>query len=85
MTYLSIIGGATGIQYFMAGTFLPEYNQGVHYEPTGRMWAECRQLALEIAEITPSILSQDEKPLIDILTEDIYASGWQEKVTSKKN
>ena len=51
MTYLSVIGGATGIQHFVLGAFISEFNQGIHWEPKSHMWAEARQVALEMYSI----------------------------------
>jgi len=78
MTYLSFILGATGIQYFTLGAFLPDYNQGIHWEPKDHMWAEARKVALEIAQITPALYSLDIPPTLEILTNGIYARALQE-------
>ncbi len=55
MTYQAIVNGARGIQYFV--------RHGMNSFPKSTSaWNECGRMALEIAEITPWILS-DEKPL----------------------
>ena len=55
MTWQSVINGATGIQYFI--------RWGFNYFPKSTAsWAECGRMSLEIAELTPWILS-DEEPL----------------------
>lgn len=55
MTWQSIINGATGIQYFV--------RQGLDYFPkSAAMWGECGRMAVEVAELTPWLLS-DEDPL----------------------
>ena len=55
MTWQSVINGATGIQYFV--------RQGLNYFPkSAAAWGECGRMALEIAELTPWLLS-DETPL----------------------
>lgn len=55
MTWQSIINGATGIQYFV--------RQGPNYFPKSpSTWAECGRMAMEVAELTPWLLS-DEEPL----------------------
>jgi hypothetical protein len=55
MTWQSIIRGATGIQYFV--------HQGLNYFPKSTStWSECGRIALEVAELTPWLLS-DEVPL----------------------
>ena len=53
MTWQSVIGGATGIQYFV--------RQGLNYFPKSvAAWNECGRMAMEIAEITPWLLSDEE-------------------------
>ena len=55
MTWQSVIRGATGIQYFI--------RWGFNYFPkSAATWAECGRMSLEIAELTPWLLS-DEEPL----------------------
>ncbi len=55
MTWQSIINGATGIQYFV--------RQGLNYFPKSvATWSECGRMAMEVAELTPWLLS-DEVPL----------------------
>ncbi len=55
MTYQAIVNGARGIQYFV--------RHGLNSFPKSTStWNECGRMALEIAEITPWLLS-DEKPL----------------------
>jgi len=53
MTWQSIINGATGIQYFV--------RQGLSYFPkSAATWAECGRMAVEVAELTPWLLSDEE-------------------------
>lgn len=53
MTWQSIINGATGIQYFV--------RQGLNYFPKSpATWSECGRMAVEIAELTPWLLSDEE-------------------------
>jgi hypothetical protein len=55
MTWQSIINGATGIQYFV--------RQGPNAFPKSvATWSECGRIAVEVAELTPWLLS-DEEPL----------------------
>lgn len=55
MTYQSIINGARGIQYFV--------RQGLNlYPKSTATWNECGRMAVEIAELTPWLLS-DEEPI----------------------
>lgn len=53
MTWQSIINGATGIQYFV--------RQGLNYFPkSSATWGECGRMAVEVAELTPWLLSDEE-------------------------
>jgi hypothetical protein len=53
MTWQSIIEGATGIQYFV--------RQGLNYFPkSSATWSECGRMAMEVAELTPWLLSDEE-------------------------
>jgi hypothetical protein len=53
MTYQSIVKGATGIQYFV--------RQGLNLFPKSTsLWAECGRMSMEIAEMTPWLLSDEE-------------------------
>lgn len=53
MTYQSIINGARGIQFFV--------RQGLNLFPKSTAtWGECGRMALEIAELTPWLLSDEE-------------------------
>lgn len=53
MTWQSITNGATGIQYFV--------RQGLNYFPkSAAMWGECGRMAVEVAEITPWLFSDEE-------------------------
>lgn len=55
MTYQAVVEGASGIQFFI--------RHGLNSFPKSTaMWNECGRMALEIAEITPWLLS-DEKPV----------------------
>jgi hypothetical protein len=52
MTYQSIISGARGIQYFV--------RQGLNLFPkSAATWSECGKMAVEIAEMTPWLLSDE--------------------------
>lgn len=53
MTWQAIINGATGIQYFV--------RQGLNYFPKSTAtWGECGRMAVEVAELTPWLLSDEE-------------------------
>jgi len=63
MTYLAIVHGATGIQYFIRR---PPHNNPF----VDGMWAECRKIAAEIRELTPVLLSHEPPPEVGLVTED---------------
>ena len=53
MTYQSVVNGAAGIQYFV--------RQGLNLFPkSAGTWAECGMMAVEMAEMTPWLLSDEE-------------------------
>ncbi len=68
MTWQSIIKGATGIQYFV--------RQGANYFPKSTAtWSECGKIAMEVAELTPWLLS-DEVPIwVQSSSNDILVSS----------
>lgn len=57
MTYLALIHGATGIENFVRRPPLGNPNSLV-------LWNECRNLAMEISQLAPAILSGDPAPKI---------------------
>ena len=64
MTYHSIINGATGIQYFV--------RQGLNLFPKSPVvWAECSAMAIEIAELTPWLLSDEPAPEVACYSDDV--------------
>lgn len=73
MTYLSVIGGATGIQHFVLGALLGEYNQGIHWEPKSHMWAEARAVAVELQQLAPALLSLDSAPPFTLVSQELEA------------
>jgi hypothetical protein len=84
MTWQSVISGATGIQYFI--------RWGFNYFPkSAAAWAECGRISLEIAELTPWLLS-DEDPLPVssgspniIVTSKLYKGKLAIMAVNKKN
>jgi len=57
MTYLAIINGSKGIQYFI--------RHGMNSFPKSTVaWNECSKIALEIAELTPALFSTENTPVI---------------------
>jgi len=69
MTYMAVINGATGIQYFIrsASCNLPR---------SRATWNECAALSLEMAELTPDILSPYQAPDVSTDQTGIHAKAW---------
>ena len=64
MTYQSIINGATGIQFFI--------RHGLNVFPKSTTtWAECGKMAVEIQELTPWLLSNEQTIPVTCPTADI--------------
>ncbi len=55
MTYLALIGGATGVMYFLEG--MPA---------SDRLWGECRQLSLEMLALTSAVTSDVSMTRVDV-------------------
>jgi hypothetical protein len=68
MTWQSVVNGATGIQYFV--------RQGPNYFPKSvAAWSECSRMAMEIAEISPWLLSDDEPLKVESSSKNVIASS----------
>ncbi len=68
MTYQAIINGARGIQYFI--------RQGLNLFPKSTSaWDECGRMALEIAELAPWLLSDEETIPVRTGTRNIIVSS----------
>ncbi|HPF04080.1 MAG TPA: hypothetical protein PLV06_04450 [Bacteroidales bacterium] len=68
MTYQSIIRGARGIQYFV--------RQGLNLFPKSTSaWAECGKMAVEIAELTPWLLSDEAAISVKTSSPNIMAAS----------
>lgn len=68
MTYQSVINGATGIQYFV--------RHGLNSFPKSvSTWSECGRMALEIAEITPWLLSDEEANPAESFSKNIVVTS----------
>jgi hypothetical protein len=68
MTWQSVIRGATGIQYFV--------RQGQNYFPkSAAAWSECGRMAMEIAELTPWLLSDEETLPVESSSNNIIVSS----------
>ena len=70
MTFLGIVEGATGIQYFI--------RHGLSRFPKSPiMWAACSRAALEVAALTPVLLSGEARPTVESSSETIRAAAWR--------
>jgi hypothetical protein len=68
MTWQSVIRGATGIQYFV--------RQGQNYFPKSvAAWSECGRMAMEVAELTPWLLSDEETLPVESSSKNIIVSS----------
>jgi hypothetical protein len=68
MTWQSIINGATGIQYFV--------RHGPNYFPKSpTVWAECGSIAMEVAELTPWLLSDEETYPVESSSDNIMVTS----------
>jgi hypothetical protein len=68
MTWQAIINGATGIQYFV--------RQGLNYFPKSTAaWGECGRMAVEVAELTPWLLSDEETLPVRSTSKNILVSS----------
>lgn len=68
MTWQSIIKGACGIQYFI--------RQGPNYFPKSTAtWSECGRMAIEVAELTPWLLSDEEPLKVQSYSPDILVAS----------
>jgi hypothetical protein len=68
MTWQSIIKGASGIQYFV--------RQGLNYFPkSAATWSECGRMAMEVAELTPWLLSDEETLPVESYSNNIIVSS----------
>jgi hypothetical protein len=68
MTWQSLINGATGIQYFV--------RQGLNYFPKSvAAWNECGRMAMEVAEITPWLLSDEETFPVEASSKNILVTS----------
>lgn len=68
MTWQCIIKGATGIQYFV--------RQGLNYFPkSAATWGECGRMAMEVAELTPWLLSDEQTLQVESYSQNIIVSS----------
>lgn len=68
MTWQSIIKGATGIQYFV--------RQGLNFFPkSAATWGECGRIAMEVAELTPWLLSDEETMQVQSYSNNVIVTS----------
>jgi hypothetical protein len=68
MTYQAIIRGATGIQYFV--------RQGPNYFPKSTAtWGECGRMAMEIAWLTPWLLSDERRFPVESYSDNVLVTS----------
>ncbi|MCK5806167.1 MAG: hypothetical protein KAI66_25270, partial [Lentisphaeria bacterium] len=74
MTYLGIVEGARGIQYFV--------RQGLRSFPKSpALWHACADMAMEVAELTPHLLSTEPQPAVTVSPTQVRAAAWRYKNT----
>jgi len=72
MTYQSIINGAKGIQYFV--------REGLNLFPKSTaLWNECGKMAVEIAEMTPWLLSDEATIPVTTASGNIMATSYKHR------
>lgn len=71
MSWLGIIEGVTGIQYFIRDGL-----SGFPKSPD--TWAAAGRVAREVAALTPYLLSSEARPVVDTGDEDLHATAWRD-------
>lgn len=72
MTYLGLIHGATGIQYFIRRPPIGNPKSPV-------VWSECRTLAMEFSQLVPSILSSELAPKVSCQPAEVHAKAFADR------
>jgi hypothetical protein len=72
MTYLSLIHGATGIQYFIRRPPIGNPKSPV-------LWSECRTIAMECAQLAPAILSGESAPKVTCEPSTVHARAFADR------
>lgn len=70
MTYLSLIHGARGIQYFIRRP--PAVNPN-----SPDLWSECRRLMFELGQLTPELCSPEPQPQVTTATPGVQVMAVQ--------
>ncbi|MGC9319972.1 MAG: hypothetical protein ACP5KN_18215, partial [Armatimonadota bacterium] len=72
MTYLALIHGARGIQYFIR-------SPRISFPKSPIMWAECGALALETAELTPALNSAEPRPEVICSLPSVHVAAYRDR------
>jgi len=72
MTYLALIHGARGVQYFIR-------SPSIDFPKSPVMWGECGRLALQTAELTPALLSSEPAPKVTSSTPTVHATALRDR------
>lgn len=72
MTYLGLLHGARGIQYFIR-------SPRINFPKSPAMWGECSRLALETAELTPALLSIEKAPAVTSSLPTVHAQAYLDR------
>ncbi len=72
MTWLALIHGARGIQYFIR-------SPRISFPKSPIMWAECGALALETAELTPALTSAEPRPEVTCAPDSVHVAAFRDR------
>ncbi len=72
MTYLALLHGARGIQYFIR-------KPPSSFPKSPEMWAECSTLALEAAELTPALCSSESAPDVSCDLQAVHTKAFSDR------
>lgn len=72
MTYLALIHGATGVQYFIRRPRISKPN-------SPDLWNECRRLLLEVSQLTPALCSPEGAPAVSASAPDVHLAAFRER------
>ncbi|NPV47953.1 MAG: hypothetical protein HPY69_13410 [Armatimonadetes bacterium] len=72
MTYLALIHGARGIQYFI--------RRPIVGNPTSPdLWSECRRLMLELSQLVPALSSPEAAPEVSAAQPQVHVAAFRER------
>lgn len=72
MTYLALIHGARGVQYFIRRP--PAVNPNCP-----DLWSECRRLMLELSQLTPALASPEEAPAVTCSAAHVHLAAFKDR------